>query len=113
MGLKNTNYKIGHNTYDTVYAVFNGNIKKLGNEYVVGFNIDTKREFALSDEPLVKKEVKVKVEDWDRKTDLVALAYQKGKEKVKHTYYDPITHEEKEVFIDGVFTGWVDDDIHK
>lgn len=110
MGLKNTNYKIGNNTYDTVYAVFNGNIKKLGNDYVVGFNIDTTREFALSDTPITKKEVRVC--NWDRKTDLVSLAYQKGKEKLSYKGYDD---EGKEVVkeYDNVFTGWQDDIVSK
>ncbi len=109
MGLKNTNYKINGYVYPEVYAVFNGNIRKLGNEYEVAFDIHANRELALHEQPLEVKKVRVKVEDWDRKCDLVAFAYQKGKEKIKHTYDNPVTRRTEEVFIDGKFTGWLDD----
>lgn len=106
MGLINRNYKIGHNVYDTVYAVFNGNIKRSGDAHIVYFNIDTTREFALTDEPL--KTVGVVVENWDRKCNIVELAYQQGK-KPRKDWTEGKDGKPIEVFCDNVFTGWVDD----
>ena len=106
MGLINKNYKINGYEYPTVYAVFNGEIKKLGDDLEVGFNIHGTRELALTEKPLEVK--KVRVRDWDRKTDIVAYAYQKGKEKIPYTRYDdngnPVVEE-----LDNVFTNWKDD----
>ena len=102
MGLKNTNYKINGYEYPTVYAVFNGEIKKLGSILEVGFNVHGTRELALTQKPLEIK--KVRITDWDRKTDIVAYAYQKGKEKIKYE-----NNEKKVVEVNNVFTGWQDD----
>ena len=106
MGLKNTNYEINGYVYPEVYAVFNGKVSKGGDTYLVGFNIHATRELALKNAPL--KTVNVAVRDWDRKTDLIALAYQKGKEPLKDWHYNKEGMPE-EVFIDNVFTGWEDD----
>lgn len=98
MGLKNKNYTINGYEYPEVYAVFNGNVRKLGVEYIVGFNIHATRELALNEKPLEVKEVRLR--DWDRNSDIVAYAYQKGKEQIKIGNWKPQ---------DGVFTGWQDD----
>lgn len=98
MGLKNKNYKINGYEYPEVYAVFNGSIKKIGNDYVVGFNVHVTRELALNEQPLEVKNVRVT--NWDRKSDIVACAYQKGKEQIKIGNWQPQN---------GVFTGWQDD----
>lgn len=100
MGLKNINYKINGYEYPEVYAIFNGEIKKLGDDYIVGFNVHASRELALTQAPLEVKHVRVK--DWDRKSNLIAYAYQKGKETIVDTF-DVTT------LIDGPFTGWYDD----
>ena len=105
MGLKNTNYNINGYNYPEVYAVFNGEIRKLGNEYEVYFNIHASRELALSNKPLAVKKVRIK--DWDRKTDIVAYAYQVGKGKPIETI-NPET-QLPEIVYDGVFGGWQDD----
>jgi hypothetical protein len=107
MGLKNTNYKINGYEYPEVYAVFNGEIRKLGNDYVVAFNVHGTRELALKEQPLEVK--KVRLTDWDRKSDIVAYAYQKGKELVETIDYDYENGKEKTVMRNGVFTGWQDD----
>lgn len=106
MGLINKNYKINGYEYPTVYAVFNGEIKKLGNDLEVSFNIHGTRELALTEKPLEVKKVRLK--DWDRKTDIVAYAYQKGKEKIPYETFDD---EGKSIVkeMDNVFTGWEDD----
>ena len=75
MGLKNTNYEINGYIYPEVYAAFNGEIKKLGNDLVAAFNVHASRELALTEKPIEVK--KVRMSDWDRKTDIVAYAYQK------------------------------------
>lgn len=98
MGLKNKNYKINGYEYPEVYAVFNGNITKKDDTFEVEFNIHATRELALNEKPL--KVVKVRFNDWDRKTDIVAYAYQKGKEQIKIDNWNPQ---------DNVFTGWKDD----
>ena len=107
MGLKNKNYKINGYEYPEVYAVFNGEIRKLGNDYVVAFNVHATRELALSQQPLEVK--KVRLTDWNRKSDIVAYAYQKGKELVETFDYDYENGKEKTVMRKGVFTGWQDD----
>ena len=107
MGLKNTNYKINGFTYNEVYAVFNGSIKKFGNEYMVGFNVHATRELALKEQPL--QVLQVRLNDWDRKTDIVAYAYQKGKQMIKTKQYNHITDKVEDVYTDNVFTGWEDD----
>lgn len=105
MGLVKKNGTIKGNTFNEIYAVFNGKIKRFGDELVVGFNINTSRELALK-EALEVKEVRVR--DWDRKTDLVAYSYQKSKEKLSFETYDE-KGEKKIVEIDNIFTGWQDD----
>ena len=109
MGLKNRNYKINGYEYPEVYAVFNGSIKKLGNDFVVGFNIHGTRELALTERPLEVKEVRLT--DWNRKDDIVAYAYQKGKELVETTRFNYKKGGEEIVLKDGVFTGWEDDKV--
>jgi hypothetical protein len=106
MGLKNKNYEINGYFYPEVYAVFNGKVTKSGNSFVVGFDIHASRDLALTHQPL--KSVNVVVADWDRKTDLIALAYQKGKEQLKDWEYDA-NGRPKVIVIDNVFTGWEDD----
>ena len=106
MGLKNTNYKINGYEYPTVYAIFNGEIKKLGNDLEVAFNVHGTRELALTQKPLEVK--KVRLRDWDRKTDIVAYAYQKGKEKISYERYDDNGNLVM-VEVNNVFTGWQDD----
>lgn len=105
MGLKKSNVTINGYTYPELYAVFNGEVTKLGKDYQVGFNLNKDRETALKQAVAVKK---VRVKDWDRKTDLIAVAYQQGKEPLKVEYYDEnsklVTKYE-----DNVFTGWIDD----
>ena len=107
MGLKTNNYTINGYDYPEVYAVFNGEIRKFGNDFEVGFNIHASRELALSQPPL--KVVKVRVSDWDRKSDLVAVAYQKGKEKIERMGINPETGEYGPVLVKNVFTDWEDD----
>lgn len=107
MGLKNTNYRINGYSYPEVYAVFNGEIRKLGNTFEVGFNVHATRELALKEKPLEVK--KVRLIDWDRKSDIVAYAYQKGKEKIKFEQPNYATGELEIVERNGVFTGWKDD----
>ena len=107
MGLKNRNYKIKGYEYPEVYAVFNGEIRKLGNDYIVGFNIHGTRELALSQQPLEVK--KVRLTDWDRKSDIVACAYQKGKELIETTRFNYEKGAKETVMVNGVFTGWQDD----
>jgi hypothetical protein len=105
MGLVKKNGTIKGNTFNEIYDVFNGKIKRFGDELVVSFNINTSRELALK-EALEVKEVRVR--DWNRKTDLVAYAYKKGKEKISYETYD----ETGNLIIkemDNVFTGWDDD----
>jgi hypothetical protein len=109
MGLINKNYKINGYEYPTVYAVFNGEIKKLGNDLEVSFNVHGTRELALTEKPLEVKKVRIK--DWDRKTDLITYAYQKGKEKIPYETYNE-KGELVTVEKDNVFTGW-DDDIQE
>ena len=79
MGLKTYNYEIAGNIYPTVYAVWNGTITHIASPFMVGFNIQTTRDNAIEKEPL--KVVWVPVENWDRKSDIVKVAYQLGKEK--------------------------------
>lgn len=105
MGLKTKNYTINNYTYPEVYAVFNGEIRRVGIDHEISFNIHASRELALSNKPLAVKKVRVK--DWDRKTDIVALAYQVGKGKPIETI-NPETQETETVY-DGVFGGWEDD----
>lgn len=100
MGLKNTNCIIKGNTYKEVYAVFNGEIQKLGNDHIVSFNIQTTRDLALNNQPLEIKKVRIK--DWDRKTDLIALAYKTAKKELFIARELPETDE-------NVSTGWEDD----
>jgi hypothetical protein len=107
MGLKNTNYTIKGYAYPEVYAAFNGEIRKIGNDLEVAFNIHANRELALSNQPLEVKRVRVK--DWDRKEDLIALAYHTGKAQKEITVWDAETHKEKIELVDNVFTGWEDD----
>lgn len=107
MGLKNKNYKINGYEYPEVYAVFNGEIRKLGNAFEVGFNVHATRELALKEKPLEVK--KVILTDWDRKTDIVAYAYQKGKELVEHSQFNRETKKIETVHRNGVFTGWQND----
>ena len=106
MGLKNYNYKINGYEYPTVVAVFNGDVKKLGNDLEVGFNIHATRELALTERPLQIK--KVRIGDWDRRCDLISYAYQKSKERIKIETYNE-KGEVEIVEVDNVFTGWLDD----
>ena len=105
MGLKKSNVTINGYTYPQLYAVFNGEVKKLGKDYQVGFNLNKDRETALNQAVAVKKVI---VKDWDRKTDLIAVAYQQGKMPIETTVTEE-NGEEKTIFQDNVFTGWLDD----
>ena len=107
MGLKKSNVTIKGYFYPEVYAVFNGEIEKIGNNHIVYFNLNGNREAALVEGFAVEK---VTVKNWDRKSDLVATAYQQGKE--------PIIIEieledgtKQTVMKNNVFTGWEDDKI--
>lgn len=106
MGLKTSNYEINGYVYPEVYAVFNGKVSKGGSMHLVGFNIHATRELALTKAPL--KTVNVTIKDWDRKTDLIALAYKQGKEPLKDWHYNKEGMPE-EILVDNVFTGWDDD----
>ena len=106
MGLKNKIYEINGYFYPEVYAVFNGKVQKSGNSFVVGFDIHASRELALTKQPL--KSVNVVVSNWDRQSNLIALAYQKGKEQLEDWQYD-INGKPQTILIDNVFTGWQDD----
>lgn len=103
MGLKNTNCIIKGNKYNEIYAVFNGDIQRLGNDFVVSFNIQTSRELALNGSPLEVRKVRIK--DWDRKTDIVALAYKIAKEELYIAREYPETFD----FIEPLDLGWQDD----
>ena len=107
MGLKNTNYTIKGYTYPEVYAAFNGEIRKIGGELEVAFNIHANRELALGNQPLEVKRVRIK--NWDRKEDLVVFAYHASKEQIEISVIDTETGEEKTELIDNVFTNWEDD----
>lgn len=107
MGLKNTNYTIKGYTYPEVYAVFNGEIRKIGGELEVAFNIHANRELALGNQPLEVKRVRVK--NWDRKEDLIALAYHTGKQQLEVPLIDRETGEETIKLVNNVFTGWDND----
>lgn len=110
MGLKTTNYQnkqTGY-IYPEAYAVFNGSIRKIGDFYEVGFNINGTRELALNNAPIAVAKVQVPVESWDRKEDLIALAYRTGKGKrIVPDYDNPKPHATKEV--PNVFYGWEND----
>ena len=105
MGLKKSNVTINGYDYPQVCAVFNGEIRKLGEDYQVAFNINEDREKALKQAVAIKK---VRVKNWDRKTDLIAVAYQQGKEPIVKEI--ELEYGEKKIIIqDNVFTGWQDD----
>lgn len=106
MALKTTNYTINGYTYPEVVAVFNGEIRPYGNDFEVGFNIHATKELALTQKPFEVKRVIVK--GWDRKCDLVELAYTQAK------FYGPektIEWQGKMGIVPakyGVFYGWED-----
>lgn len=106
MGLKAKNYVINGYEYPEVYAVFNGNIKKLGNDYQVSFNIHATRELALTNKPLQEKHIRVQ---WDRHSDIVQLAYEQGKKPKLIQKWNDEKKMLENVFVDGVFTNWEDD----
>lgn len=106
MGLKAKNYKINGYEYPEVYAVFNGNIKKLGNDYQVSFNIHATRELALTNKPLEEKHIRVQ---WDRHSDIVQLAYAEGKKQVTVQKWNEEKRVFEETLADGIFTAWEDD----
>jgi hypothetical protein len=107
MGLIKQNYEINGYIYPEVYAVFNGNIRKLGNDHVVYFDIHGTRNLALNNQPL--KTVSVRVKNWDRVCDIVKLAYRVGKEQIIEQVNDLESGELKIVLKDNTFTGWQDD----
>ena len=109
MGLKTTNY-INKNTgyiYPEAYAVFNGSIRKICDYYEVGFNINGSRELALNNAPIAT--VRVKVEDWDRKQDLVSLAYRVGKGMKTVADFENLSIPNATKEVPNVFYGWEDD----
>lgn len=110
MGLKTKNYVINGYEYPEVYAVFNGNIKKLGNDYQVSFNIHVTRELALTNKPIEEKHIRVQ---WDRHSDIVQAAYEEGKKQVPVKRWNDENQELEEVLADGVFTGWQDDIVER
>jgi hypothetical protein len=67
------------------------------------FVIQQSREATTKYEPLDRVEVSF---EWDRKTDLAKMAYEKAKTQMV-TKYDEQTH--KEVEVEGVLFGWEDD----
>lgn len=106
MGLKTKNYKINGYEYPEVYAVFNGNIKKLGNDYQVSFNIHATRELALMNKPLEEKHIRVQ---WNRHSDIVQQAYAEGKEQKMVKKWNEETQQFEDALVDNIFTGWEDD----
>ena len=107
MGLKKANHTINGYTYPEAYAVFNGEIKKFGNVHEVYFNVHASRELALTQPPLEVK--KVRIENWDRQSNLVALAYAQGKEQREIKRLNPALEEIETVIVNNTFTGWEDD----
>lgn len=107
MGLKNKNYTINGYEYPEVYAVFNGEIKKYGDEYEAGFNIHATRELALNNKPLEVK--KIRVQDWDRKSDIVVAAYAAAKGFYIYEEPDYENGGMKEIKIPNALNGWEDD----
>lgn len=106
MGLKKANHKINGYEYPQAYAVFNGEIKKIGSQYRASFNIHATRDLAINEKPIETKSV---IFEWDRKSDIVATAYAKGKEQMTVKRLNIETQEMEEVLVDGPFTGWTDD----
>ena len=106
MGLKTKNYKINGYEYPEVYAVFNGNIKKLGNDYQVSFNIHASRELALTNKPIEEKHIRFQ---WDRHSDIVQQAYAEGKKQKTVKKWNEETQQFEDALVDGMFTAWEDD----
>ena len=106
MGLKAKNYVINGYEYPEVYAVFNGNIKKLGNDYQVSFNIHATRELALTSKPLEEKHIRVQ---WDRHSDIVQMAYAEGKKQKIVQKWNDEKQDFEDALVDGIFTAWEDD----
>ena len=111
MGLKTTNYqnKQTGNIYPEAYAVFNGSIRKIGDNYEVGFNINSTRELALNYAPIAVVKVQIPVESWDRKEDIVALAYNTAKGMKTVPDYDNTENPNATKEVPNVFYGWQDD----
>ena len=107
MGLKKSNVTIKGYNYPEVYAVFNGEIEKVGNNHIVHFNLNGNREIALVEGFAIEKVI---VKNWDRKSDLVATAYQQGKEPII-TEIELEDGTKQTIVTNNVFTGWEDDKV--
>lgn len=108
MGVFNGNYKIEslNETLDVAY----GAIVKLefveNSTWKATFAIAKTRENATHN--FAYKHVSVEFE-WDRKCNPIPLAYEKAKEQRNDWQYDKDGKPVK-IKVDGIFTGWYDDD---
>lgn len=105
MGFKTQNYEINGCIYPEVYAVYEITDTTV-QPVVASFKVHTSRENALYREPLERKYARF---PWDRKSNLVEMAYDVAKSKTINIY-DPVTGNIIDTVAQvGIFDNWEDD----
>ena len=104
MGLKTTNYKAPTgDVIETAYAIFD-DIRKLSeNRFRAFFKIYRDRDAANHVKAYDTKQIDF---IWDRKQDLVSMAYAASKEPIPYEDWNDETQSYIVKYKDNIFTGW-------